>query len=264
MNLPVTSREYKLMLNTDRFKNRDEGAQIFFNLIKLLIEKEGGTPELQGDVERRKTSYLDTQELALHQNGYALRLREEGDRFQIKLKYRDSDRYVSAAQVLSGPAGSKEEFEEDILPPFISKFSHSCAIDTTGRPDLSDMKKVVSLFPGLAGLGIDMDSGVKTVNNFTALEVVFKFCKFRFTDPLKLKASLSFWYQAEESNWPMVAEFSIAYEEKKPDGAPSDRLEAYPSPVAEKANRFFSALQRQTGWVDFNSTTKTAFALETL
>ena len=264
MNIPVTSREYKLMLNTDRFKDRAEGARIFFNLIKLLIEKEGGKTEAQNEEERRKTSYLDTRELALHQSGFALRLRDEGNKFQINLKYRASDRYVSAARDLSSPVVHEPKFEEDILPPFTSKFSHSCSIKTTEPPDLGDMQKVVSLFPGLAGLGIDMDSAVKTVNGFTALEVVLKFCKFRFDDSPKMKASLSFWYQEDESGWPMVAEFSFDYDEKKPDGAPADRLEDYPSQAVEKANRFFSALQQQTSWLDFNGTTKTAFAIEGL
>ena len=40
-NLPVTSREYKLMLNVDRFSNRTEGAEAFFRLIEFLIKKEG-------------------------------------------------------------------------------------------------------------------------------------------------------------------------------------------------------------------------------
>ena len=40
-NLPVTSREYKLMLNVDRFSNGSEGAEAFFRLIEFLIKKEG-------------------------------------------------------------------------------------------------------------------------------------------------------------------------------------------------------------------------------
>ena len=42
-NRPITSREYKLMLNTDRFKDREEGIEVFLRLIELLIKKEGGT-----------------------------------------------------------------------------------------------------------------------------------------------------------------------------------------------------------------------------
>ncbi len=46
-NYPVTSREYKLMLNVDRFMDRDRGAQVFLGLIEFLIKKAGGTTKGQ-------------------------------------------------------------------------------------------------------------------------------------------------------------------------------------------------------------------------
>src|SRR5262245_3829794 len=168
-NLPVTSREYKLMLNADRFKDRSEGAQIFLNLIDFLIAKEGGQIiEKQVKEEKRQTSYLDTEELALHQHGFALRLREEAKtpaEFQINLKYRASDRYISAAQDISTTQAAVTKFEEDILPPFVSKFSHSSTIKTNALPDLSTVKKVTSVFPALKELNLQGDSSVKTVKD---------------------------------------------------------------------------------------------------
>ena len=265
-NHPVTSREYKLMLNTDRFKDRTQGAQEFLNLIDFLIKKDGGIIiERQDKEERRKTSYLDTAELALKQQGFALRLREEGraeDGFQINLKFRASDRYLSAAQDLSSDQGGKIKFEEDVLPPFVSKFSHSSSIKTNAMPDLSSMDKVISFFPGLKQFDIDGDTVVKTINDFTAIEVVRKLCKFQFGDAPTIKASLSFWYLTEEKNdWPLVGEFSFDYDALDVD-IDGDKLERYPSEAVDGANSFFNALQSQTGWMNFNSTTKTAFALE--
>jgi hypothetical protein len=268
MNHSVTSREYKLMLNTERFKNRDEGSLVFLNLIDFLIGKEGGAIiEKQNVEEKRQTSYLDTFDLALHRHGFALRLREEAkanDGFQINLKYRASDRYISAAQDLSSPQADKIKFEEDILPPFVSKFSHSCSVKAETKPDLGRMHKVAELFPGLEELDIDGDTVVKTVNDFTALEVVRKLCKFQFGGTPVIKASLSFWYLTKnENDWPLVGEFSFDYDE--PDRETDEtRLETYPSRVVEGASRFFSALQGQAGWMNFNATTKTAFALEGL
>jgi hypothetical protein len=263
-NHPVTSREYKLMLNTDRFKDRDQGSQVFFSLIDFLITKEGGTIDKQNKEERRRTSYLDTPELALRQQGFALRLREEEHGFQINLKFRAADRYVSAAQNLSSPQEAKTKFEEDILPPFTSKFSHSSSIETNTAPDLSSMEKVTALFPGLKKLDIDRDTAVKTINDFKAFEVVRKLCKFQFDEPPTLKASLSFWYLTEDpSEWPLVGEFSFDYDEID-TASGGDRLETYPTKVVEKAARFFGALQSQAGWMNLNGTTKTAFALEVL
>src|SRR5215210_361340 len=139
-NLPVTSREYKLMLNTDRFIDRNQGSEVWLSLVDFLVEKHGGQIIETDEVEERKASYLDTPALALDQHGFALRLREEdngGDRYQINLKYRDPDRYISAAQDLFSEPAGKTKFEEDISPPFISKFSHSTSIKTNTLPNLS-------------------------------------------------------------------------------------------------------------------------------
>jgi hypothetical protein len=267
-NRPVTSREYKLMLNVDRFKDREHASEVFLSLLDFLVRKaRGSVVEEQNEEERRYTSYLDTLQGALRQQGFALRLREEDDdeeEFQINLKYRASDRYISAAQDLSSPQDGKTKFEEDILPPFVSKFSHSTSIETDADPELDSMHKVMALFPGLRELDIDENAPVETVNDFKALEVVRKLCKLKFDEEPIIKASLSFWYLTEdEDEWPMIGEFSFDYD--VPDnGADEDELEMYPHRVVEGANRLFNALQKQEGWISFNTTTKTAFALEGL
>ena len=265
-NMPVTSREYKLMLNTDRFKSPEQGSEIFLDLINFLVEKEGGKiTKKQNKEEKRKTSYLDTSELALWRQGFTLRLREEDkaeDGFQINLKYRSPDRYISAAQDLSSSQAGKTKFEEDILPPFVSRFSHSTSINTSALPDLSSMKKVISLFLGLKHLEIDGNTTVETVKGFEAKEVVRKLCQFQFEEATTIvKASLSFWHLTEKENdWPIVVEFSFDYDALD-SGTGRDELEMYPRKLVEGANRFFSALQNQAGWVSSNTTTKTAFAL---
>lgn len=268
-NHPVTSREYKLMLNVDRFQDREKGCGVFFRLLDFLITKKenGNIIKRQDEEEKRLTSYLDTPELALRQQGFALRLREEAkaeDGFQINLKYRASDRYISAAQDLSSPQAGKAKFEEDILPPFFSKFSNSTSVKTNKNPGLDNIEKVTALFPGLKHLDFGGQGVVKTVNDFKAVEVVRKLCKFQFGELIEIKASLSFWYLPEnENDWPLVAEFSFDYD-MVPSGTDGDALEMYPSEVARGANRLFSAVQNQSGWVDASSTTKTAFALEGL
>lgn len=262
-NQPVTSREYKLMLNTDRFNDRIKGSKTFFDLIEFLIKKEGGTiVEKQDKEERRQTSYLDTPQFALRQNGFSLRLREEAaTRFQINLKYRAADRYLSAAQDLSSSKAGKVKFEEDILPPFTSKFSHSNSVETPEMPQLKTMKEVTTLFPGLASLNIDEDTPIKTANDFKALEIVRKLCKFQFGESDVVKASLSFWYLQGDTDWPLVGEFSFDYDAA---GKTEGKLEEFPIKTVEGASRFFAALQNQGGWLDLSGSTKTSFALEVL
>jgi len=262
MKVPVTSREYKLMLNSDRFADRNKGAESFLNLIDLLIRKQGGSIlEKQDKEERRHTSYLDTPQFELGQNRFSLRLREEAKDFQINLKYRDSARYISAAQDLSSSQKGKIKFEEDILPPFASKFSHSNSIETSTLPSLKTIKDVTALFPGIARLGIDEDTPIQTANDFRVLEVVRKLCKFQFEKTETVKASLSFWYLTEDTDWPLISEFSFDYDAAKNEAGD---LKEYSREVVEGAKGLFSALQNQTGWLDLTTTTKTAFALEVL
>ncbi|HEX8456071.1 MAG TPA: hypothetical protein VF656_02020 [Pyrinomonadaceae bacterium] len=265
-NRPVTSREYKLMLNTDRFEDSAQGTDSFFALLKFLIEKgRGAIKETQTEEKRRLTSYLDTPEMALRQAGYALRLRDEsagGGAFQLNLKYRSSDRYLSAERDLSTPLGGDIKFEEDVLPS-ASKFSHSNTLESNKALDADTVGKVVTLFPGLGVLNLGADVAVKTVNDFTAAEVVRKLCKFQFGGPPNLKASLSFWrLPSDAESWPLVCEFSFDYDAPKGGGA--DKLEQYPIATVEGANRLFEAMQGQAGWVNLSATTKTAFALEAL
>jgi hypothetical protein len=202
-----------------------------------------------------------TPHFALRQSGFALRLREAADGFQINLKYRGSDRYVSAAQDVSSSQKGKQKFEEDILPPFVSRFSHSNSIETDTKPHLETMKDVVALFPGIAHLSIDENTPVKTANDFLALEVVRKLCKFQFEKTETIKASLSFWYLVSDTDWPLIGEFSFDYDAAEKD---ESGLEQYSLTVVEQAKNFFSAVQNQTGWLDLSGTTKTAFALDVL
>jgi hypothetical protein len=39
-NCPITSREYKLMLNTERFRDRQAGADLYWKLLAFLVENQ--------------------------------------------------------------------------------------------------------------------------------------------------------------------------------------------------------------------------------
>ena len=82
-NRPITSREYKVMLNTERFRDRRAGAGLFWKLLAFLIENQGNEVisdhvDLEKDVEKiRTTWYLDTPGYELQRANITLRLREE-------------------------------------------------------------------------------------------------------------------------------------------------------------------------------------------
>ena len=61
-NRPITSREYKLMLNTERFRDRRGGAGLFWKLLSFLVENQGNevisdqVDHLEKDAEKTRTT----------------------------------------------------------------------------------------------------------------------------------------------------------------------------------------------------------------
>ena len=284
-NRTVTSREYKLMLRADHFRDRRRGAAAFWNLVKFLIQEKQGNEVYreQDEVLRRLTWYLDTPGTELRKHGFVLRVREELDaeeadeRYKITLKYRAPDRYVGASQDLSCREkikGKDDKFEEDILPPFSSKFSRSVSFKIGELPELETMGQVVALFPGLAALEIPEDTYVGMVNGFKAREVSHRIGQLRFVRmPVRrggepdflVKCCLTFWYLlGEEDEWPLAAEFSFDYDLPKEDREDPGHLEHFSPEVVAGTNLFFRSLQKQVGWLDRSGTTKTAYAFDAL
>lgn len=259
-NLPVDSREYKLMLNVDRFKERGATSESFLELIKALVDKGADTQPANGE-KRRMTSYLDTRGMALRRLGFSLRLREEVNSVQVNLKCRSSDRYVSAATNVSSPEKSDPKFEEDILPPFVSRFSHSNTVKKKQKPPLDTIGDAAKLFPGLGDLKLDLMDALITVNEFKVVEIVRDLCTIRFGTDEPLECGLSFWYLADDAKeWPLIAEFSFSYKALR---TAENELEEFPPDTIGGADRLFAALQKHNGWIDPNGTTKTAFAVDT-
>ena len=272
-NRPVTSREYKLILNADRFKDRFEGTQTFWNLLKFLVAKQGGQIHQEQDEEKvRRTWYLDTPGLDFRRRQFVLRVREEVDepnkKFKATLKYRAPDRYISAGQNLSTTAQkSKTKFEEDILPPFTSKFSHSTSVKYKKTPDLAHIERVASLFPGVAALNIATGTPVEKVNGFEANEIARWVGQLKFEREPLVKLCLSFWYLIGTEivkELPLIVEFSFDYDAAEETHDDPSQLEQFPSPVVTGAYRLFKTLQRQSDWIKSNATTKTAYAYEAL
>jgi hypothetical protein len=264
VNLPITSREYKLMLNVERFQDRQKGAAAFQKIIDFVVETQlqGSVVDRKTDEEIRLVSYLDTPEMALHYHDLIVRVRVEDNqtKHKVTLKYRASDRYVSAAQDVSSSQDGKLKFEEDIIPPFVSKFSKSMAVKFRNAPTFASLKALQDTFPGLQALDIPETSKIETVNQFQAQEIFIPLCQIKFgVEPL-VNAALSFWYFSEvKSEAPVVAEFSFDYEI---DVASPQSLEQFPAEVVEKTNHLFGILQKHTDWLNLSQTTKTLFAME--
>ena len=84
-NRPITSREYKLMLNTERFRDRKAGAELFWKLLTFLVENQGNAvvpapDDPDKDAEKERTTwYLDTPGYELRRSAITLRVRKRAD-----------------------------------------------------------------------------------------------------------------------------------------------------------------------------------------
>jgi len=146
-NRPITRREYKIMLKTDKFKEREQGIADFKGIIKNQIELINSKGKLKpiyfeentthnNNSNERLVWYLDTPDFQIKEHRFLLRIRKEiqvdendnedrsnndNKQYVIDLKSRNADRYISASYDLRtnhliGKNQIDFEFEEDIVP----------------------------------------------------------------------------------------------------------------------------------------------------
>lgn len=246
-NRPLTSREFKIMLDTNRFMDRKKGTKEISTIIESLIEKQGGKFNGDDEEKERRTWYLDTNTYALYCNkNFLLRIRKEkkSEEYDVTLKCRHPDRYVSASHDLSSSVkGIETKFEEDIITPFISKFSLSASLKGEQKPHFNTIKDLVSVFPGL-DLRIDADESLSKVNNFEAIEISSGIGKITFAGDKTVKAYLNLWYSSAEEKTPLIVEFTFNYGAKEQDEAKKMLLEEYSHSLVLGAGAFYQSLQR--------------------
>lgn len=256
----ITSREYKLILSADRFRDRSFGSEALQEVAVLLLEKNGARVKTQSAEETRRTWYLDTADFDLRHAGYILRIRYEDEdrKYKIALKHRTRDRLLAGdADVSSTAPKDKPKFEEDLLPPFRSIFSRSNAFKDRTLPDLDTVKDAEDVFPGLKKLAIPGKTKLEKVNGFEAQEIFRKLAKAEFDKDTEVKIGLSFWYpqgSKTDRQWPLIAECAFDFDAEKKGN--------FDLKTVRGANGFFRSLQNQPGWLNLAGTTKTRFAYE--
>lgn len=275
----VVSREYKVMLKAGMFHgDEDEAlsqASLFWEAYRSALEgrpaSERHKHELEDEMskikKRRTVRFFDTECLMLRSSGYVLRERLDvldDYKREVTLKYRHSDRYVSADKDMSSAADDTDtKFEEDITSGGAyaarrSIFSHSTDAGVEADEGLSTLKDVGRLFPGLPSElnGYDDDLPIGVVNGFTAREVVIGGGEIDFGKE-EADCALTLWYDRSDADGldPKVVEFSFKYKDKD---------EEYTGKTALGAHEAFGALlgEDMREWVELEGITKTRFVYE--
>jgi hypothetical protein len=86
----------------------------------------------------------------------------------------------------------KTKFEDNILSPFVGKFSLSAEFQNEQKPKIDTIKELESAFPGIKSLDIPSTEKLKIVNNFEAVEVACKVGKVIFKEEKDIKTYLNF------------------------------------------------------------------------
>lgn len=263
----VDSREYKLLLRTDAFADRDEAVATFWERIVAIAKanKIDVTVEPR-QPKKRWVEYLDTEDSSLRANGYIFRLREKagaqaGSKRTLTLKFRSHDLQRSVAVKIQPLKGKEKDrkckLEEDIVAFGESKFSHSASTKLKGVVGLSWVKDISKVFDTTPPLP-DPEKSLGRVNGFRAYEVKIEGPTLTF-DGQAAETSLTLWSQCSAQDPLVVAEFSytLGGDEKCPAAG------AEQGSRNEAADRFHQTLQDELkSWIDPQGITKTTFVYQ--
>jgi hypothetical protein len=258
--LRIDSREYKMMLDQRVFRDWKTAAADFCDEVtEFTAAFDVRTRGRFKEDKTRTIEFLDTSGLALYANGYVLRQRskKENGGSEFTLKCRAADRYIAAGADVRPGKGYKCEpkFEEDIAPPFLSRYSLSSTLKSKQKRP-KRLKEAIRLFPVLQsvqrdGSRCDPDIELSVVNGVKAFERVLTGPTFDLGDE-RADLALILWSNGSKGR-PLVAEFSFRYERKG---------EGFSAPVAQRAHDLFIALQR-LDWVHPQAMTKTQYVYRT-
>jgi len=263
MRQNVVSREYKVMLQTDRFTGGAErllarAKEFFADLAAAATPLTLGT---HGEFEagkQRRIRFWDTKSQHLNELGYICRQREKmtNAEREITLKFRHRDRHVSQDRDMGAVAGvaAKTKFEEDIKKPFVSLYSFSTTADVGDERPFPRLGDVGRVFPDLRDKirADDVDQAMVAVNDFVVREQVFEgpFVTLDRAPAGDAECAMIVWYRIDGNpENPVAVEFSYRY---------GDKDEAYGGAMAARAFDVFTALQDLEHWVNPTDLTKTA------
>ncbi|MGH7950219.1 MAG: hypothetical protein ACREQF_13410 [Candidatus Binataceae bacterium] len=262
---PIQAREYKLLLNPDRFKDH-HAPHKFWKLahhtagnVGIDIDKLEELP----DPRIRDVEFFDTPHFKLYQNGFILRRRREykhgvpQSSYEVVLKFRHPDRAVAVKTDVRPllPSNHVIKFKEEILLPHDDAigmrriYSHSCELDTPHESLLRQFHTTEQVFPALRHIGANSKVALVKVHGAVIEERLYEICEIDFGGKLSAKATLAVW-RARTAEHPMVAELSFQLR--------FDRLEDAHRKPLERSELFYTGLQSTASdWIQ-RGTTKTA------
>ena len=228
INKYLNSREYKLILKENLFKDKDEGIKTVKSIITSQVESQGGTfNEVVPEFNSKKVWYLDTENHQLFKNkknGLLIRVKEnqEKQKYKVKLKVRKPNRNDAASYDFLHPEKSekyefedgKYEFEEDIKTPSDSVFSVSSVFEYKQELNLNSYKDILSIYPSLSLDVSDKQAKLVKIKCFP-YEFNPDLGEIIFANGKSAQIQLSIWNSPNYSRLPCIVEFDIDVKAEK-------------------------------------------------
>ncbi|MGH7865238.1 MAG: hypothetical protein ACREQB_09620 [Candidatus Binataceae bacterium] len=262
---PIQAREYKLLLNQDRFREH-HALHKFWKLAHHAAGNVGieiGNFDDPPEPRIRDVEFFDTPHFKLYENGFILRRRggyKHGipqSSYEVVLKFRHPDRATAAKTDVRPllPCNHLIKFKEEILPPHDDAigmrriYSHNCELDTPHESLLRNFHTTEQVFPVLQHIGANSKIALVQVHGAVIEERLHQICELDFGGKLNAKATVAVW-RVRTAEDPMVAEFSFQLK--------FDRLQDAHRKPLERSELFYTGIQSAASdWIQ-RATTKTA------
>jgi hypothetical protein len=260
-----THREFKLLLNPERFPTKRSVLEFNDLLAKIAAERKVHYDEFETiNSQVRTVQFFDTEDQDFRRNHIILRLRQDrssgwpDETFEVTFKCRSSDYQESADFDVGSTAGLREKrkFKEEILRgdevgTIRRIFSNNNVAVSPIKNFSAPMSRIIEIFPALSSLKLDPSKTVSVVNNAKVFEIEAKLGTYFFGKDALAPAGLAVWTRpTTDAFHVLVAEFGFSYHVLGSNPKQQDAHEA--------ADKFFKQLQPPLkDWL-FEGSTKTA------
>src|SRR6202451_1304579 len=205
----VHYREYKILLQPDRFTSKD-GFLEFWEAASKTLKKlhiKVDVADHAFDSQVREVLFYDTPQFDLYNNHFILRKRTFYDQgwprpgHELTFKYRAPELEAAAAVDVRPQLGGHEEIkfkeelllERDRLGGMRSVYSHGCVLISPEIELERGIENITRAFPTLQKINISPKTKLELVNNVAVEEVQNTFGMINFHHHFKGKATIAIW-----------------------------------------------------------------------
>jgi hypothetical protein len=261
----VHYREYKILLQPDRFTSKTGFMEFWENAAKTLkkLGLKVDTDPHAFDSQVREVLFYDTPEFDLYNHHFILRKRTFYDQgwprpgHELTFKYRAPELKDAAAVDVHPQLGGHEEIkfkeelllERDRLGGMRSLYSHGCVLTSPAIELDRGIEDITRAFPTLKKIDIRPRTKMALVNNVAVEEVQNTIGWIHFHHHFKGKATIAIW-RSRALERSLSGEFAFQCK--------FERLDEVPKESIELSEEFYKKVQLDCAeWIKLG-TTKTA------